>query len=443
MKKSKFFAGLLSVTFISFSLLAQELHMSDKMLLSQAPVPNLQNRKDLMLYADKPSDILISGQKKSLTVVAPQDQLLTNDQILKLYSTQLGSSADLTQGFKVYGNFIDGIKGKKAFDKVELTDQADMWQMVLLNSEQVQESILHLEWFNSGIGGHAQIRFKLSQPILLISQDDPSQTKWISGDIVYTLMALRTVNGNPDWGVATGLTGAFANSYSMATAAHMAAIQTNLDNGSYVEQYQLKLSPMQNQSLLSNVLLVGSQAQEKEVYNLIYNSCIQAAMRALKSVDSRVDEWEFNPYMVLSDLQALGLIEKQLPSVNQEFNSPVQSLQNAQNAKNLAIVGKLRPAMGKAVFSESLRTLADVIIEDRWSSVDLNSVIAVVSQIDLSQASVEQIQGALMKAQSEGKLPAKTLPSAQKLAAALAQVLQRNQMDLQDLMKFFAANKLQ
>ena len=40
---------------------------------------------------------------------------------------------------------------------------------------------------------------------------------------------------------ATGLTGAFANSYSMATASHMAAIQTNLDNGSYIEQYQLKL----------------------------------------------------------------------------------------------------------------------------------------------------------------------------------------------------------
>lgn len=448
MKISKFFAGFFAVTLISFSLFAQDLLMSEKMLLRQAPVPNLQNKKDLVLYADRPSDILIAGHKKSLIVINEQDQILSHDEILNSYSALLGRKHSasllanlLKQGYKVYGNFIDGIKGKRAFDKVEIQDQAEMWQMVLLNSAQVEQSILHMEWFSTGIGGHAQIRFKLDTPILLVSQDGSRRTKWIAGDIVYTLMALRTANGNSEWGVSTGLTGAFANSYSVASAAHMAAVQTNSDNGSFIDQYLLNLSPMQNQSLLKNILQVGTVALEKEVYNLIYNSCIQAALRALKAVDARVDEWQFNPYMVLSDLQKLKLIGPKLQSVNEEFNSPVKSLQNEQNAKNIALVKQMLPSMSQAVFAESLRTLAFVIIEDRWNSAELNAVMAVAMQIDLKQATPAQIQQVLMKAQSEKKLPPKTMQSAQKLVMTLSQVLQKNNMDIKQLVELFQANR--
>ncbi len=444
MNASKLFIGLFSVL-ISISAFAQESRMSDKMLLPQAPVPNMQNKKDLMLYADRPSDILIVDQKKSLRAVSTQEQLLPNSEIIKAFRSQLGRQLDeeeaaltLNQGFRVYANFIDGIKNKKAFDKVELTDQAEMWQMVMLNATQVEQSILHLEWFSSGIGGHAQLRFKLDKPLLLISQDEPRRVKWIEGDIVYTLQVIRTVGGGSGWGIVTGLTGALANAYIVASSAHMASIQTNLNNGSYIEQYQLKLSQEQNQELLANVLQVGSEAQEKEVYNLIYNSCIQAVMRALKAVDARVDAWEFNPYQVLDSLKKVDIIEKQLASVNEEFKSPVQSLMNSQNAKSLYMVNKIRASMSSAAFSESLRTMADVIIEDRWSSAELSALIEVVAQLDLKTASLGDIQAAIAKAQFENKLPAKTTPSIQKLIMELAKVLQRNQLELKDLMAIFA-----
>lgn len=449
MKNLGFYTMAVAGILTSVTVWGSQPQMSEKMILRQVPAPSLDSRKDLTLYSQNPSDTIVVNQKRSLLAVAPSDQLISTERMMSLFKSELtktmsAEAADqiLQPGLKVFTNFIDGIKNHQAFDKVELSDSAQMWQMVIPNSAQVQKSILHLEWFSTGIGGHAQIRFKLNTPLLLISLDAPHEVKFIQGDIVYALMALRTEHGSKFWGPVTGLTGAFANTYMVASSAHMASIQTNTSNGSVVDQYELKLSSAQNQNLLNYALTNGERAKEHEIYNLIYNSCIQAALRAIKTVDARVDAYEFNPYEVVPDLQQLGLIKAQLPTVNQEFHSPVQSLQTTENAKNLALVQKLRPLMPSPVFSESLRLLAEVIIEDRWSEPEVNQLVTAISQLNVSQLNGDNLQSALNQLSTNVQLPAKTPASVKKLATEFFTILQRHHLEMKDLMGYLESSSL-
>lgn len=427
----------------------QQPRMADRMVFRQAPVPNAESRKDLTLFAAYPGDLIVITQKRSLLVASPEEHLLPSEQVINLYKEELTqkmspSQADtlLKSGFKVYKHFINGIKNKQTFEQVTASDRAQMWQLVVPNTIQVTSSILQLEWFSAGLGGHAQVRLKLSQPLLLISEDAPHTTQFIDGDIVYSLMALRTLNGADVWGPVTGLTGAFANTYMVASAAHMASIQTNVSNGSYIEQYEMNFSAQQNQNLLNYVLTNGSRAKENEIYNLIYNSCIQAALRALRTVDSRIDASEFNPYVVVPKLRQLGLIKKQLQSNNREFNSPVQSLRNSQNSENLALVAKLRPLMNSTVFSESIRLIAAVIIEDRWTASELNQLIEAVSRINLKGLSTEQMPNEIARVISQAQLPSKTQASAMKLASEIIKTLQRNNLEMKDLLYYLQSSSI-
>lgn len=442
-------AGALSV---QAQALNQTLKMSPQMILKNAPVPSLDKPQTLVIKADKPNDTLITEQKKSLVRLQTSEVLISQEQIQNLYRAELGKQLtpaevekQISSGYVVYANFMDGIQGRAMYDKVELHDRANLYQIVVLNSNQVQKTILQMEWFNSGIGGHAQLRFKTTQPFLLISQDDPSRTRFIKGDVVYGLMAIRTEHGNTTWGAVTALTGSFANSYSLSTPEHMASIQLNVDNGSFMQQYEMKLSAQQSQNLFSNVLQTGSRAREREIYNLVFNNCVQAAMRALKTVDSRVDAWEFNPYEVVPQLKKLDLIAEPMITANAEFKAPVQTLKSPANAQNLALAAKLQPVMDQPAFEQSLRVLAATLIQDGWTADELNTVFDVAQKayakasasaapVDYNQL-LAQVQTAL-EAQASQPLIKKTEGSIQHAVQGLVQVLVQNKITIEQLMQF-------
>ncbi|RYZ76176.1 MAG: DUF4105 domain-containing protein [Proteobacteria bacterium] len=371
--------GISSNVFAGSQMTAQ---MTAQMLFKNAPVPTSSQLKDLRFFADQPGDSVVTVQRPSLNAVDASAALLSKSQIEQAFGAQIGAGQAaqvLSSGYRVFGNFVDGLKGKPEFAPFNAADPSELWQVIIPNRTTVNETILQLEWFRTSIGGHAQIRFKLSNPLLLVSQDD-GRTKFVDGDVIYALMALKTQNGSQNWNAVTGLTGAFASSYMLATSQHMAHRQLRADDSSFVEQYRLRLTSAQMQNMFSYALTVGPRVGEREIYNLIYNSCIQAALRAIKTVDARVDHWEFNPYNVVPELQGLGLISEQLPSANDEFQSPVRTLQDPSNLKTLALVEKLRGVMATSIFSQSLRSLAAVIIEDRWTTVELNAVLQALKE---------------------------------------------------------------
>lgn len=430
----------------------EPIKMSSQMTLQNVPVPTPATPQRIVFRSDRPRDILIVGQKRSLVRLQPSEVLISQNQIQNLYRSELGkkitaaqAETQIASGYTVYGNFMDGIQGRAMYDKIDLHDKANLYQIVILNSNKVEKTILQMEWFNSGVGGHAQLRFKTSQPMLLISQDDPSQTRFIPGDVVYGLMAIRTEHGNNTWGAVTALTGSFANSYSLSTPQHMAGIQLNVDNGSFMQQYEMNLPANKQQALFNNSLMVGTNAREREIYNLVFNNCVEAIMRALKTVDARVDGWEFNPYAVLPQLKKLNLLGKEIQTANAEFQAPVQSLQTATNASSLALAAKLQPVMELPAFEQSLRVLAATIIQDHWTADELNTVFDVAqksyagasassAQMDIPQL-MAQVKAAL-DAQASQPLVKKTEGSIQNALQGLAQVLAQNKISIIELMKY-------
>lgn len=363
--------------------------MSPNYLLQSVPMPNSEMTQDLLLEAEVPNDPLISVQKLSLIKTDLAKVGLSQEDIRSKFEKALASHGlsdtqtkeVLSNGFKAYNNFIDGMKDSKPFAKLDQNFRAKFWKMIIPQNVKIDSAVLQVEWFGEGVGAHGQIRMKLNSPLLLISKEDPKEIKMISGDVVYTLMALRSKNGKQVWGPLTGLTGVFANSYSLATAQHMAYIQAQ---ESFIEQFELNLNAEEKSKLLYHTLNFGTQAKETQIYNIIYNSCVHAVLRALNVAVPKVDEWSFNPYNLVPHLKSIGLIGKKLTSVNKEFNSPVQALKNSENTKLLEFVSKNLSIIQSKPFNDSVKLLASIIIEDKWKYDELDTAIKALSSIKIT-----------------------------------------------------------
>ena len=166
--------------------------------------------------------------------------------------------------FTVVKNFIHGIKEFTADDllKTKMSDQlhhAYFWYAVIPKSVKVTKALLQRDWFDSGVGTHGQLRFELDAPLVLIPQDrgvmnstqikDLTGADWktqflagqkspiaITGDLVYSLFALRYAGGPNDWSFTTGIGGAFANAYTLSSVGHNVIYLATTD---YVEQHSL------------------------------------------------------------------------------------------------------------------------------------------------------------------------------------------------------------
>ncbi|MFN8943721.1 MAG: hypothetical protein ACK5WZ_03760, partial [Pseudobdellovibrionaceae bacterium] len=443
-------------------------------VVAQTPTPPSGVLRNLEIFSDKPGDLIIRNHKRSLQKVDLAELGVNQDQLKAYYQRSMSGLLSAAQiedlsreGFDLYKNFIHGILGRNAYEALETRDHGQFWVMVMPRQARIDSALLQLEMFGNGIGGHTQLRFKLNTPLLLIPQEkmnqfpghlsenksakviqridgqnirsvlgslsvSENQDHIIPGDVVYTLMALRTDKGHETWGPLTGLTGSFANSFSLASTAHMASVQAN---HSFIQQFELKLTSTQKQNLLNYVLTYSNQEKERQIYNVIYNSCIQATMRALDFADRRVDEWEFSPYSVVSHLASLGLIipAQELDSVNAEFDAPMKTLETEENKASLDFLRKNMGLIQSAVFKDSLKVLALVIIEDRWTYNELNLVFdAIKSNAMNGSINVAQAQSQL---QINPSIKQKSAQSIIKIIQSVEKILKDNKVSLQFLLE--------
>ncbi|MFN7904501.1 MAG: hypothetical protein ACK5P5_04905, partial [Pseudobdellovibrionaceae bacterium] len=166
-----------------------------------------------------------------------------------------------------------------------------------------------------------------------------------------------------------------------------------------------------------------------------YNSCIQATLRALDFADRRGDVWEVSPYSVGSHLASLGLIipAQELDSVNAEFDAPMKTLETEENKASLESLRKNIGLIQSAVFKDSLKVLALVIIEDRWTYNELNLVFdAIKSNAMNGSINVAQAQSHL---QINPSIKQKSAQSIIKIIQSVEKILKDNKVSLQFLLE--------
>jgi hypothetical protein len=452
------FVSILLTTALSTSAFGQK--MSRKFILKNAPVVSAEKNKDLTLISDKPNDKLIRVQKRSSIEFANtpipsfeirnmfiEKTVSNKNKNYKILKNQL-----YTNGFRVFNNFVHGMKSKRPFDKLVATDEAQFWFAIIPKDAVASESIFQMEWFGSGAGGHAQIRVKLNSPILLVDPNDDKKSQFIVGDFVYTLMAIGTENGQKSWGPLPGLTGVFANTYMLASTQHMANVQVHEN---YIEQFSLKLSSDQNQKLLGHVLNRGSEVAEKEIYNLVYNSCIHAALKAVNAARAGVDTWLFNPYLVVPHLKSLGIIAATpMISFNDEFKGPQRTIETPENKKALELINKNLNLIQSPAFQDSIRLLAQTVIEDRWTYNELDMIIHLIAdsigevQKEKREVTAGNVLSVLNKkiknlndtspqtAATNQKLQEKAKKSIANMTVTFVKILRQNGMSMDELIEF-------
>lgn len=357
---------ILSCFSLFFLLPAQSAdHVETSRLSPKQTVQIMRGGKNLsvLLTANDTSKPLLNTKiKQSIRVV-------NNDIEKAEFFAVAGSTAGIRQFFRNYdfklrGRFFDDFIVVKNFThgmedftesdlsvkKINDSQRANYWYMVVPKQVKVQEIFVQRDWFSSGLGTHGQLRFKLNSPLLLIPQnvsesakasqkiEDLTKNRWqdqflakpfssiaIPGDLVYSLFALRYQGGPDDWSFMTGIGGAFANAYTLSSVSHNLVY---LGTGDYVEQNALIEPETLGTRTFFSVLERSNNFAEKNIYHLIFNSCITEMNAALSAKGKGyplqklgVQSTSFNPYRFKELLKPLFKNQNgEDMSMNEEFN---------------------------------------------------------------------------------------------------------------------------
>ena len=365
MKRSNFLLSAFSVFLLSFSLYSNDFEKTERIIETQ----DLQNRiVDMVVNPDKsitrnygevtvfsniPGDILLRNEKRSIRLLTQEqidDYKITLEKINKIFKTKATS---LNQ-FYIFANFINGYNKTEMVGDYEKKD-AQFWIAIISKGSKVKNVIMQEEQFHKGVGSHFQIRFILDEAILLIPQDQTDNANWVSqvadltklditdkkileirkpflmsGDLVYSLNAVRTENGPKSWGIVEGGLGSFANSLGVYSTTHVSYNQTQ-DN--VVRQYEIKVDQPISQKIFAYAIKRSGQVMEKSIYHTIHNACHTTALEALHADGQGLNfnpYEDFNPYRIILGLQKKGFITKELDTINKIFKAQVQNLDNVQ-----------------------------------------------------------------------------------------------------------------
>lgn len=316
------------------------------------------------LIANDPNEPeLITTQKKTLQVISPKQLNAANNEFLNVIlqiSESTNSLATNLENYYIIDYFAHGFEKMKVQSdlnqKQELLDKAKYWVALIPKNTTVTQTLVQLEWFKEGVGGHGQIRYKLSDELILIRREllsnlnqkniskiqikdfSKQSSLWqdrfltaspivkIPGDVTFTLMATRTVGGPTAWGPVSGLTGAFANALTLNSTDHIAVMQVQ-DN--YVEQVELSNTEsnetvrQQAQASFEYAINYSNQVQETHIYHLIFNSCITAAMKILNADNQgfqNLNLFSFNPYTFIDEFKK-NKTNNKTSSLNLEYGS--------------------------------------------------------------------------------------------------------------------------
>jgi len=337
---------------------------------------------------------------------------------LERLNSAFGSSYNSLNDFYFVGNFAHGFQGLNVTNvttmDLGIDVRANYYIAVIPKNFRVVDMMLQREWFSGGPGGHAQIRFKLSTPILLFNPNfnyadkiinlTSSSITWeqrlassenvmlIPGDVVYSLMAVRYVGGPETWGITSGIGGAFANAYTLSSTDHIASMQTREN---FVEQVRLKNASSVGKKILIGSLRFANRKKETEVYHLIFNSCITTVMKSLSFgySFSGLDLYTFNPY---NFIEKLGLLhddnQSNVISLNDEYRSQVKS------PKNFAVIQKNKNLIASAEFDTAIRRFAKELLPYSYSQIDSIVQLAIKIKSDIESGKTANNPQAIMEA---------------------------------------------
>lgn len=318
------------------------------------------DQKPLLLVHQKRSiDLIVpkAGNKSDLNLL--QSRGITLDLLNQVFSKHSQSLED----YYFIDYFSHGYKDFKPEDvfkrSIVLKDETRYWTAIVPRDFIVNDIIVQRQWFDNEVGTHGQIRFKLNTPLLLFPQTEVHQawnfsdirdfttdtdytkpnSQWknrvsdfydrpqlLPGDLIYALMAIRYEGGPQNWDTASGLTGVFGIAYTLTSTDHMAVYQAGSD---YVEQIRIKSPKDNGKAVLTAALRDANSRREKDIYHLIFNSCITTVLRVLSfgyDLDQAKisDKYSFNPYRFIENLKPITDTTVNLPSLNQEYASSVQ-----------------------------------------------------------------------------------------------------------------------
>ncbi|MCB9025055.1 MAG: hypothetical protein H6625_01950 [Bdellovibrionaceae bacterium] len=342
----------------------------------------------LELRSSLPGDPLKYKIKRSL-------RLLNNEQLVKFNITterlkSLYGKADINS-YYIFANFIHGMISEH---------ESQFWIAIIPKFTKITNIYAQLEWFVQGAGAHMQYRMKISDPITLIPQNNKMPLKdWhqnpiqIPGDFVYTLLALRTQNGPESWDPIRGVTGVYANAYSLQSTQHTAEDQTQ---SNFVEQVELIHPGDEAASEILKFAILNSDAhKEQDIYNSVFNSCVTAAMEALYANGGGypVNKDLFNPYRVWQHLAELGIIKNdKIPSLNEEFSSKITRAD--MNPEIAAKLKPLLPLIRSDGFDLIVRDITSYIVSYNWSYSEISILFKAFQHIP-KDANLLEVQWAL------------------------------------------------
>lgn len=313
---------------------------------------------------DKSKPLLNTNIKKSIRVVnssSERQEFLSQgvsiDSIRALFLKHgVKTQRRFFDDFTIVKNFTHGIKEYTAEDilKTKMNDQhhSYYWYAIIPKAVKVSALYVQRDWFDSGVGTHGQLRFVLNSPIVLVPQDrdvmgttqinDMTGEHWktqflagqnspiaLPGDLTYSLFALRYAGGPNEWSFTTGVGGAFANAYTLSSTSHNVIYLATTD---YVEQHSLIQPETLGTKTFQSVLERSDRLKEKNIYHLIFNSCITEMNAALSAKGKAypvaklgVRETSFNSYRFVELLKPLfNNPDGEDPSLNAEFGTIVQ-----------------------------------------------------------------------------------------------------------------------
>jgi hypothetical protein len=321
---------------------------------------------------------------------------------LKFGFSELNSFDD----FYILSNFAHGFENiheNNIFSKViSENDKAVFWTAIFPKSAKITKTILHRDWFAGGVGGHAQVRFILNSPVLILPklENIASQTPidvsqrplkdqlisksdlphLIAGDVVYSLFALRSEGGPDEWNLSTGMGGAFANAYTLTSTLHNSIYLATSD---LVEQFELNTSNLNGALALQAAILRADRFKTSHIYHLTLNSCITEIMSLLSLPDiwkplksPKFDTIVFNPYTFIE--KSIGFIQKKRISLNQEVGAPL-------HAKAISpIIEKALPIFQSSEFETAAIELSIALAP--YSYKELAIIFEVISDTSLSDS---------------------------------------------------------
>lgn len=334
--------------------------------------------KTFDLISAHPGSPLKTEEKRSIVLLEPADLNSLPFSVLTAIERQIGDT-DISN-YWAAANFVHTNPNSS-------TD--NLFYIALIPKPiSILDVVFQIEWFGTGAGAHNQIRFRLDKNIILIEQTSGEYTETLQQpEVIYSLQAIRTLDGAQEWDPVKGIMGEFANALQFFSLEAKARKQVKQ---SVVENYRIVgLSAQQRQLIFMEAMKTSNEKQEFGIYNTVLNSCVTAALHALKAGLPNINPSHYNPYTVLEHLmQKQPELEFVLTgTMNDEFRSKISNVLSWNDIRKQEAYSKVQafyPLITEPQFELFVLDFASFLAVEKIQAQDVEVLLAALSENGLN-----------------------------------------------------------